>query len=112
MGCDLGVGRDDDGEKQDSLSTVMWPEKGTISEVTQVLSLTILVGSRGRFLWLNKPMAVKTATIKLSCEKSTYIGRLSGKVVGEERRVLFVCRPWCGGELVRRPMSSLIYPTP
>ena len=112
MGCDLEVGRDDNGEEQDSLSTVMWPEKGTISEVIQVLSLTILVGSRGRFFWLNNPMAVKTATIKLSCEKSTYIVRLSGKVVGEERRVLLVCRPWCGGELARRPMSSLMYPTP
>ena len=111
MGSDLEVGRDDSEEEQDSLSTVMWPEKGIISEVTQVLSLTILVGSRGLF-WLNNPMAVKTATIKLSCEKSTYTVRLSGKVVGEERRVLFVCRPWCGGELVRRPMSSLIYPTP
>lgn len=71
----------------------MCPENGTISEVIHVLCLMILVGSSGPLVWLNKPMAAKTATIRLSCEKSTYIVRLSGKVSGEESRVLLVCRP-------------------
>ena len=91
---------------------VIRPENGIISEVTHVLSLVIFVVSRGPLVWLNKPMAAKTETIKLSCEKSTYIVRLSGKVLGEKSRVLLVCKPWCAGESVRRPMSSLMYPTP
>ena len=90
----------------------MTRERATILEMTHVLCLVDFVGSRGSLDWLNKTMAAKTVTITLSCEKSTYIARSSGKVLGEESRVLLVCRPSGAGEFVRRPMSLLTYPTP
>ena len=77
----------------------------------QVLSGSRRVGSRCRFC-LNRPSAVYIAIISLSCEKSAYIVRLSGKDMGDASSVRFVCVLSRTGVSVRRARSSLIYPTP
>ena len=66
---------------------------GTILKVIRLLFLNIFVASRGSLVWSNRPTAAKTSTIKLSCEKSTYVVRSSGRVMtGEGSTELLVCR--------------------
>lgn len=95
------------------LSITTREAKGTMTAARQIRCEFGEVGFNGSTPGcLKRPMAEMIAVIWSSCEKSAYIERLSGNVVGDESRVLLVCVWSCTGVSVKRASSSLTQPTP